>query len=242
LAQDGWLQSQRSGRQSEYQLTAEGRQRFADATQKIYADSPRDWDGSWTLLWLPEKPLAQRNKLREELRWLGFGQISAGVLAHPTHSVSDTRVKLAQWNGNVALVLLRGTDADERSHQELVKAGWDLSDLARRYEKLVASFTPILDASPARQELLAPETAFIVRTLLIHEYRKIHLRDPLLPRALLPPDWIGTAAYELCRNLYRLVFQQAETHVGELAETLSGPLATPSHDTLRRFGGLHPDS
>src|SRR2546430_16693793 len=30
--------------------------------------------------------------------------------------------------------------------------------------------------------------SFIIRTLLIHEYRKIHLRDPLLPPALLPPN------------------------------------------------------
>jgi phenylacetic acid degradation operon negative regulatory protein len=242
LAQDGWLESQRSGRQSEYKLTDEGRTRFAEATQKIYADSPRDWDGSWTLLWLPEKSRAHRDKLREELLWLGFGRISAGVLAHPTHSVAETRAKLAQLNGSEALVLLRGVDADARSNQELVKAGWDLTDLARRYEKFVASFTPIFEgAKQSASDALAPETAFLVRTLLIHEYRKIHLRDPLLPRALLPADWIGAAAYELCRDLYRLLFHRAEGYLAQLAETLTGPLEAPSRDTLRRFGGLHPN-
>jgi phenylacetic acid degradation operon negative regulatory protein len=181
--------------------------------------------------------------------WLGFGQIGSGLLAHPTQSVDETRAKLAQLNGSEALVLMRGVEAGARGNQELVNAGWDLTDLARRYEKLVASFTPILEG--ARQingaaagngsDTLTPELAFLVRTLLIHEYRKIHLRDPLLPRALLPADWIGAAAYELCRDLYRLLFHKAELHVAQLAETLSGPLASTSRDTFRRFGGLHPD-
>ena len=242
LAQDGWLESQRSGRQSEYRLTDEGRRRFAEATQKIYADSPRDWDGSWTLLWLPEKSRAHRDKIRDELTWLGFGQISAGVLAHPTYPIDEARAKLEQLNGSETLVLMRGVGADARGDQELVKVGWDLTDLARRYEKFLASFTPILEGAkqtPGAAETLTPEVAFLVRTLLIHEYRKIHLRDPLLPRALLPTDWIGTAAYELCRDLYRVLFHKAEAHVAQLAETLNGPLASTSRDTLRRFGGLH---
>jgi phenylacetic acid degradation operon negative regulatory protein len=33
-----------------------------------------------------------------------------------------------------------------------------------------------------------------VRTLLIHAYRRVLLRDPLLPAALLPLDWPGAAA------------------------------------------------
>ncbi len=82
------------------------------------------------------------------------------------------------------------------------------------------------------------ETAFIIRTLLIHEYRKIHLRDPLLPHSLLPEDWIGTRAYELCRSLYRTVFGAADHYVSAVAETLGGKLERPSRQTYRRFGGL----
>jgi len=287
LAQDKWLESQRSGRQSEYRLTEEGRTRFAEATQRIYADSPRDWDGSWTLLWLPETARAHRQRIRDELQWLGFGQVSAGMFAHPTRSIDETRARLAKLNGSEVIVLLRGTDANKRGNHELVKAGWDLSDLGRRYSQFVASFTPVLEGAVEQRDALAAngtgrfhesdaipragsagpgskprprragassgevkrstgggeslswETAFVVRTLLIHEYRKIHLRDPLLPRALLPDDWVGTQAYELCRDLYRLLFQSAEQHVAQFAETLAGPLAPVSQATLRRFGGIH---
>ena len=42
-----------------------------------------------------------------------------------------------------------------------------------------------------------------MRTLLIHAYRRVLLRDPQLPAALLPLDWPGAAAYALCRDFYR---------------------------------------
>ncbi len=69
----------------------------------------------------------------------------------------------------------------------------------------------------------------MIRTLLIHEYRKIHLQDPLLPAPLLPPDWVGTAAFELCAALYNTVFANAETCLTEAASTLTGAL--PAFDT-----------
>jgi phenylacetic acid degradation operon negative regulatory protein len=79
------------------------------------------------------------------------------------------------------------------------------------------------------------ESAFVVRTLLIHEYRKIHLRDPLLPPALLPDGWVGTAAYELCRRLYPAVFAEAERFLSEHARSIRAPLPPPDAAVHRRF-------
>jgi phenylacetic acid degradation operon negative regulatory protein len=123
----------------------------------------------------------------------------------------------------------------------LIKAGWDLAELARSYRRFVDIFTPVR-ASLETKSARPAETAFVIRTLLIHEYRKIHLRDPLLPHSLLPADWIGTQAYELCRGLYRAVFFAADQYVSAAAETLSGKLDRPSRQTYRRFGGLEDES
>ena len=43
--------------------------------------------------------------------------------------------------------------------------------------------------------------AFTARVLLIHRYRRVVLRDRLLPTALLPEDWPGRAAGSFCANL-----------------------------------------
>ena len=69
-------------------------------------------------------------------------------------------------------------------------------------------------------DALDPEECFVVRTLLIHAYRRVLLRDPLLPAALLPLDWPGAAAHALCRDFYRLTRRAAEQH---LAATLGAP-------------------
>src|SRR5271170_2974994 len=53
LAREGWLATRRSGRRSEYRLTRAGAARFAEATDRIYGEGPRDWDGNWTLVLLP---------------------------------------------------------------------------------------------------------------------------------------------------------------------------------------------
>lgn len=238
LAQDGWLSSNREGRQSEYFLTDHGRKRFAEATARIYREASESWDRNWTLLLPP--PGESLKFLREELLWLGFGQIRPGVLAHPSRSVEDTREQLAELGSKADVILLSAKSEGDAADRALIEAGWDLAELARSYRRFVDIFTPVSESLDARSAPPA-EMAFVIRTLLIHEYRKIHLRDPLLPHSLLPADWIGTQAYELCRSLYRAVFSAADQFVSAAAETLSGKLERPSRQTYRRFGGLDED-
>ena len=78
-----------------------------------------------------------------------------------------------------------------------------------------------------------------MRTLLIHEYRKIHLQDPLLPPALLPAEWVGTEAYELTATLYAAVFAAAERFLTETGATIAGALPPAGAEVHARFGGTH---
>ena len=64
------------------------------------------------------------------------------------------------------------------------------------------------------------------------------LRDPLLPAELLPGNWHGRSAYQLCRNLYRKVYERADRFMGEEMETADGSLPPPSAEFYERFGGL----
>ena len=85
---------------------------------------------------------------------------------------------------------------------------------------------------------LDSQTAFQLRTLLIHEYRKILLRDPFLPAALLPERWNGVSAYQLCRNLYSIVAAPAEDFLTDSLENEDGPLPPASSQFYERFGGI----
>ncbi len=237
LAQDGWLVARRDGRRSEYRLTPHGRQRFAEATQRIYGKAPAFWDGHWTVLVLPPNGGPRRDTLREGLRWLGFGQVSPGVFAHPNSNLAQAREWLRSLEVPADAILLRSSSDDTVVDRAVVAAGWDLGGLTRRYRRFVGSFSTV-DGHLASHPHTSPEAAFVIRTLLIHEYRKIHLQDPLLPPALLPDDWIGASAYELCAKLYSKVFSAAEEFLTSTASTLEGPLLEAELSVYERFGGI----
>ena len=90
--------------------------------------------------------------------------------------------------------------------------------LAADYRRFLQRFGAVIDRFRAADEgAHDPQQCFVVRTLLIHAYRRVLLRDPLLPASLLPLDWPGAAAYALCRDFYQLTHRCAERH---LAATL----------------------
>ncbi len=236
LAQDGWLESRRDGRLSEYRLSRQGRRRFADATRRIYSPNPASWDRRWTLVLLPPGDAAQRGALRQQLRWLGYGQLEPGVLVHPALTPAATLRQLQGQPGAGRLLFLRSA-GDEDRDADLVAAGWDLDALAGGYREFTRRFGPVADAVGDARALPARD-AFIVRTLLVHEFRRLHLRDPLLPAPLLPEGWPGERAYELCRGLYARVFDAAEDWLSAEGRRQRGALPAPEAATWRRFGGL----
>jgi phenylacetic acid degradation operon negative regulatory protein len=239
LADEDWLSSRRVGRLSEYALSAPGRQRFADATARIYAGPASGWSGRWTLVLMPAIDAASRRQIRDSLRWEGFGEPEAGVLAHPALTPEETRSHLHLVGLDRDVLILQSRCATADDDRRMLTAGWDLRELALRYARFIRNFESALPALQGRAPV-EPAAAFAIRILLIHEYRKIHLRDPLLPSALLPSDWPGTRAYELCRAIYERVLTAAEEHLTLTAERLDRPLPAPDAALFRRFAGLLP--
>jgi phenylacetic acid degradation operon negative regulatory protein len=237
LANEQWVSSQRSGRVSFYRLTSHGRARFAEATQRIYGAVPAEWNGEWTLVIFPRSMRASRDDLRDELTWLGFGQLTSGVFAHPTHGEETVRARIAELESAGEVIVIQRAVVTHASNEQLVATGWDLGELARRYRRFVDMFAPLDDAL-TRTARAAGETAFVLRTLLVHEYRRIHLRDPQLPASLLPRQWPGTDAHRLCRNLYAKVFAASEEFLSARVQTLEGALPPPAAEVFARFGGL----
>jgi phenylacetic acid degradation operon negative regulatory protein len=81
----------------------------------------------------------------------------------------------------------------------------------------------------------SPEQAFVVRTLLVHGYRRVRLRDPQLPAALLPAAWPGRAAYDLCRDVYRAAEPLAAAHLANVLAQDRESLLPALPEFLTRF-------
>jgi len=238
LVKDGWLQSTQVGRRSFYSLSDEGREKFRAATHRIYGEPVTDWDGTWCLLLLSNLDAGAREALRRECGWLGFGALSANVLAHPAPDASDLEVTLKRAGVNGDVVVIAGhTVKSDSAMRKLAGSAWNLDDIDARYANFVTIFRPLFTALQ-KASAVDPRTAFVTRTLLIQEYRKALLRDPQLPQELLPAGWHGTAAYQLCRNLYRALHAAADDYLTDVMETADGPLPPPAGNYQQRFGGL----
>ncbi len=236
LAKDGWLEGRRASKLSEYHLSPDGRTRFAEATKRIYSGPETEWSGRWTLVVLPSMRAAERKELREELIWRGFGELSTTVFAHPELDSRSLALRRTQ-SGPLSKVIVFDAILADAAPQRLVNLGWDLEDLALRYQRFVKRFERVLTALHGFRPF-DHQACFIVRTLLIHEYRRLHLRDPLLPSSLLRANWPGAQAAALCRDIYTRAFAASETHLSRVAARLDGPLPPPDASVMQRFGGI----
>jgi len=243
LAQEGWVEARQAGRRSLYRLTALGRQRFEHAYRRIYAPPARLWDGTWEIVLAPGGALTpgERERLKRELGWEGFGAIQPGMLARPAHSdhAPDLAELLAALDVDRRVVVLRAHDApglEARSLREYAHGGWDLARVANEYRDFLARFEVVAKHFHAARTIDA-EPAFVVRTLLIHAFRRMTLHDPQLPNEIAPRDWPAARAYALCRDLYRRLQGPAEAHLAAAFESSNGALPPAAPYFYRRFGG-----
>jgi len=241
LTREGWLEAQQDGRRSLYRLTRAGSERFEHAYRRIYAPSAEYWSGEWDLVLTraPALPPAARRELRRELGWEGFGTVVSGILARPARDATsgDLARILRRLGVERSVTLLRARDApgvESASLRGAARDGWDFVRIASEYRAFLARFRVVAESFRARRAV-DPEQAFIVRTLLIHAFRRVILHDPQLPRDLAPPAWPAASAYAFCRDLYRRVQRPSEEHLAAMLEAGDGPLPPAASHLQKRF-------
>ena len=242
LAQEGWLLANRDGRRSLYAILPQALPRFERANRRIYAPLAAHWDGSWTMLLATGNAIdaPTRVTLKKELAWEGYAPVAPGIYGHPVASPDVVQELLVRHGVQGKLLVLRGAELPGvagRPLRELAAEGWDLSGVVQGYRGFIEQFSALLELLQQGGPL-APEQAFVIRTLLIHAYRRVQLHDPMLPVELLPDPWPGSEAYELARALYRMTQAGAEQHV--LAALRREDAEAPDADAAfyQRFGGL----
>jgi phenylacetic acid degradation operon negative regulatory protein len=239
LSADDWLSCTRLGRRSFYGLTAAGLQRVQHAERRIYDFKLPEWDGRWTLVMVAAGlPSSVRLHLKRELRWEGFGELSPNVLAHP-HANHTSLKDIIHTAGAVDQVVVLSAESlagySGKPLQTVMHTTFKLDEVEKAFKQFVARFEPMLQHAAS----LSQAEAFFVRTLLIHEYRKVLLRDPNLPQALLPADWPGMRARQLCERLYALLLTGSEAFLQAQVQTLDGKLVKWSRSSARRLVHHH---
>jgi phenylacetic acid degradation operon negative regulatory protein len=218
LVADGWFERWKLGRNSFYRLTGSGAAAFARATARIYGPPAPAWSGSFDLLILDGA-----NDRRPELARAGYGSLGPDLMI-------GTAPAMGAGEG---VLRLAARPDDPGTARRLAARAWPLAEVAERYARFTTTFAAAGEAVAA--QLPSGLDALALRILLIHEYRRAVLKDPLLPADLLPEDWPGAAARALCAAIYRAVAPAAEAWLDANATTDSGPPPPPGPDFAARF-------
>jgi len=191
LAGEGWVEREREGRLSFYKLTDQGHAAFDEPTRRIYAGAAPDWDGNWTVA---IEPQATSTRLGEH------GFVALGGMAW---------LKVGGETGGLPDDLLVISGPGSGLPDSLLSL-WKLDDHAAHYSSFIADWRSF-DAP----ENLSHDEAMAARTLLLHDWRRIVLRDPDLPDVLLPAGWIGDKARKLAGQTYHSLLQGSENWLSD---------------------------
>lgn len=216
LTGDGWLRNERIGRQSQYHLTELALSESAQAAERIYGVDDADWTGEWTLLFLnsPNSSSNDAAMIAEHLRWNGFVRIGRDVLASPTSKPEGVRdlVSLIAPNARPVIATATFTELDRLVEDGFFLADTDGDELGAAYADFALRYEPMVDAASNME----PQIAYGVRTMMIHDLRRIRLRWPDLPRATRPTDWSGDVAAAVATELYTPLNQRSSSWLSKV--------------------------
>lgn len=220
------LRIDRIGTRSYYSLTEKSARMMEEGAARIFHfHSSRDaWDGQWHLVTysIPENEREARDRLRQELAWMGFGMLTNALWVSP-HDYHHEVEQLADSLGIHSRIELFTARHDGFSRQtDIVARCWDLSRINARYAAFIDKYKPVYEEHCRRLtngDDLDPSQYFVHRFNLIHEYRRFPYIDPELPEELLPSDWCGDKAATLFREYHDLLADKANAFFNSIYES-----------------------
>ncbi|RNL80515.1 PaaX family transcriptional regulator [Nocardioides marmorisolisilvae] len=180
-----WLTADDAGG---YALTEHARTWLDEAGVRIYRTDEADWDGHWHLRVLsPITDRARRERVRSRLRFLGMAPVSDSTWVSPRASAEVDRLLEEEGVDTIAF-----TSQDAEPTDALLGA-FDLTALGSAYDAWLGEAAALVAPTVGRGTG-DDVSAFVVRSELLHSWRKFLFSDPGLPRELLPGDWPGHRA------------------------------------------------
>ena len=195
-----------------YRLTWQGRLHVLGGRDP-QARWSRQWDGLWRLVLfdVPTTQNTHRARLRRHLREKCFGYLQNSVWITPD-TLEEERQILGGGTINVeSLVLLEARPCAGETDVEIVAGAWDFKRINAGY----ARHLKILGERPS--ETLRSDTSSKALLRWAAAEREAWLvavtNDPLLPEKILPPDYLGQAAWRRRMEVLREAGRQLRTFI-----------------------------
>ncbi len=241
LVQDDLLQTEKIGRCSYYSFSDNGIHHYERTSGRIYSNNFQQEEKFWTLILTHQIDDIKINEFKKGLSWLGFGQLRPGLFAHPTSNLDaleDLTISLDVKKDIISFQAQIGDLISELNLKHLVFENWGLDSLKQNYQTHCNLYRPFLKRLSAKVSAFNDYDCFILRTILIHEYRRILLRDPDLPANMLDANWPGVAAQDVTLRIYKQIAQKSQRFIVDQLNNAQGTLPPASPSFTQRFGGF----
>ena len=237
LVQEGWLESNRVGRRSYYRFSTFGLSEYERVTARIYDLEEPIWSRVWQLVVPVNVGEQVKDAFFRSLSWQGYRQISPGLFARPGAGGAELQTMLEEYGVHDNVLLMNADESALSSRvalREVIDTRWKLDEVAADYRSFLKRFQP-LQRWLNQKTAIDTEAALVIRLLLVHEYRRLLLKDTPLPALLLPSSWPGTKAKMVAAGIYRQVANPSVTYIMAHLEGLHGQLPKPSKQFTQRF-------
>ena len=193
------LLRERLGKNAFYRLSAAARSEFLAAADVIYGRDVPKPTGRLHLALIDA--CLDKTSARTHFLETGYAALTSTLLVHPAHN---------QWARSSypdALVFDADADPAFAGRSEEI---WPLRQIATSYDTVIKHAEALLAAPD-----LSAHSAFMARLLLVHAFRRVVLRDPYLPEALLPSNWPGQHARSRFDAAYARLHALSEPWIAE---------------------------
>ncbi len=228
LASDGWLERERIGRASYYKPSAMASAENEKAARIIYNLNPPDWDGNWIFA-LSVRSEGFNNCERKQMHEAGFGFQGRKLAMHP--SVADDK----KQHVDLETVMIFTAENNNKNKQDFVLENMEFQvDCAPQFEAFIDAASCLLeDVNTVKS--LDGRSAMALRSLLVHNWRRIVLKDVNWPRKVRPSVWPGHRALKIMRKIYHQLLPASEEWLDKLDASPDGSLPDPKNDLRLRF-------
>jgi len=183
--------------QSYFRLTSLGREALSSSLQPNRGQKVI-WDKIWRLV-IIHQTQGQSRALEAALRGLGYKRVTRGVYVTPFKVTELTKKLLIERKWHNLAQIIESRRLIMSDDQQWARKLWGVDEQGVRYADFVSFAERLLRIGRKNFSLLKQAKGGFKTAL--DKYFGLIVRDPGLPKKLLPPDWQAEEAKELFARL-----------------------------------------
>lgn len=236
LVKDGWLVKNKKNRLVYYRFSQMAHNIYELNQHHIYRQAKDEWEGGWLLVYI-NNDYSEHGDFIKQMKWLGYRKLGKNFLLFPENDTGAIKriIEINHLQNSVMFFSGKLVDLNKGGLvRHLAEDLWNISNFLIQYQSYIEHFSPWGKGKLATIKA-NPELACYLRIYLIHEYRRLVLRFPRLPRSLQSNPAILDQFYELTSSLYHELRAASEDYLIENCTSSKGRFHNSDKSFRERF-------